>query len=216
MDLETKFSSLEAGTVSEAGVITGYASRFNLKDQGGDIVLPGAYAKSLGERPVRMLWGHDPDQPIGKWTKVAEDDKGLYVEGQLALGTTKGRDIYELVKMEAVQGLSIGYRALKAENKSGARLLKEIALFEVSLTAFPMQIEAGVDSVKALEDIITGAKSGDFVPLKRAVEKALRDAGFPAWLAKAQAALAPQALSDGSRDASAAEIAKLIKTSFKI
>ena len=79
-----------------------------------------------------------------------------------------------------------------------------------------MQIEAGVDAVKSVNDVIQATKSGDFVPLKRAVEDALRDAGFPAWLAKAQAALAPQALGDGQRDASASETAKAISRAFKL
>lgn len=216
MEMETKFSNLEAETVSDAGVISGYASRFNIKDQGGDIVVPGAYTKTLTERHPRMLWNHDSDFPIGRWTKIAEDEKGLYVEGQLALATTKGRDVFELIKMGAVDGLSIGYRSLKAENRGSARILKELRLFEISVVAFPMQVEAGVSSVKAMDEVIEASKSGDFVPLKRAVEGALRDAGFPAWLAKAQAALAPKALSDGSRDASASEIAKLIRESFKV
>lgn len=216
MQLERKFSTLEAETVTDDGVITGYASHFNIIDQGGDIVVPGAYSKSLKERHPRMLWGHDPDHPIGKWNVVKEDEKGLYVEGQIALGTTKGRDVYELIKMGAIEGLSIGYLSAKTGVKDGARLLQEVKLYEISVVAFPMQVEASVESFKDMDFILEASKSGDTVPLKRAVEKAMRDAGFPAWMAKAQAALAPTALGDGSRDASAGEIAKLIRDSFKV
>jgi len=216
MDLETKFSKIEAEAVTSEGVVVGYASLFGVEDMGGDVVETGAFAKSLTERAPRMLWDHDPGQPIGKWTKVVEDQKGLYVEGQLALSTIKGRDVFEMLKSGIVDSFSIGYRTEKAENKGSVRLLKQVGLFEISVVSIPMLPGALVSSVKAMDDIIIGAKSGDFTPLKRAVEIALRDAGFPAWLAKAQAALAPQALSDGSRDASASEIAKLIKDSFKI
>ncbi|MBD0416512.1 HK97 family phage prohead protease [Oryzicola mucosus] len=216
MQIETKFSKIEPDAVSEAGEFAGYATRFGIKDDGGDIVMAGAYAKSLGVRMPKMLWSHRGWEPIGIWTKAFEDNIGLRVEGKLALATTKGRETHELMKMGAVNGLSIGYITRKSDIRGNARLLQELDLHEVSVVTFPMQAEATIDAVKGVEDIISGAKSGDFVPLKRAVEGALRDAGFPAWLAKAQAALAPQALSDGSRDASASEIAKLIKDSFKI
>lgn len=216
MQLETKFASLEAEAVSDEGVISGYASRFNIIDQGGDIVLPGAYQDSLTKRHPLMLWSHYTDTPIGKWTDIKEDENGLRVTGQLALSTVKGRETFDLLKMGAISGLSIGYRTIKADRKGNTRELKQVELFEVSVVPFPMQIEAGVDAVKSVNDVIQATKSGDFVPLKRAVEDALRDAGFPAWLAKAQAALAPQALGDGQRDASASETAKAISRAFKL
>mgnify|MGYP001436851525 CR=1 FL=1 len=216
MDLETKFARLDDETVKEDGTIAGYASRFNEIDHGGDIVLPGAYAKSLAERRPLMLWSHDMKQPIGVWTNVQEDGAGLRVEGKLALSTVKGRETYDLLKMGAINGMSIGYKAVKTGREGAARLLKEVALFEVSITPLPLLDSATIDAVKSVDDIILATKSGDFAPLKRAVEGAMRDAGFPAWMAKAQAALAPQALSDGSRDASASEIAKLIRESFKV
>ncbi|AOF88265.1 HK97 family phage prohead protease [Sinorhizobium sp. RAC02] len=214
MDLETKFAKIEADAVAEDGTISGYASRFGMKDHGGDIVVAGAFAKSLTERRPLMLWSHDLQQPIGMWTKSEEDAVGLRVEGKLALTTAKGREAYDLLKMGAINGMSIGYKAIKTGREGAARLLKEVALFEVSITPLPMLDSATIDAVKSVDDIISATKSGDFAPLKRAVEGALRDAGFPAWLAKAQAALAPQALGDGSRDASASEIAKLIKEKF--
>lgn len=216
MQLETKFASLEAEAVSDEGVISGYASCFNIIDQGGDIVLPGAYQDSLTKRHPLMLWSHYTDTPIGKWTDVKEDEKGLRVTGQLALSTVKGRETFDLLKMGAISGLSIGFRTIKADRKGRARELKQVELFEVSVVPLPMQIEAGVDAIKSIENVISSTKSGDFVPLKRAVEDALRDAGFPAWLAKAQAALAPQALGDGQRDASASETAKAISRAFKL
>lgn len=215
MELAKKFSRLEGEAVAEDGTISGYASRFGIKDMGGDIVVAGAYAKSLVERTPKMFWSHDPAQPIGIWSKVEEDSVGLRVSGKLALNTIKGRETYELLKMGAIDGLSIGYIVRKSGRSGSARLLQEVEVHEISVVSLQMQREATVDAVKSMDEIILASKSGDFAPLKRAVEGAMRDAGFPAWLAKAQAALAPQALGDGSRDASAAEIAKLIKTSFR-
>ncbi|WP_275790543.1 HK97 family phage prohead protease [Pararhizobium gei] len=216
MEIETKYSRLEADAVADDGTISGYASRFGEKDMGGDIVLPGAYTKSLADRHPLMLWSHDLHQPIGKWTKVAEDATGLRVEGKLMLTSGKGREVYDLLKMGAINGMSIGYKAIRTGREGAARLLKEVALFEISITPLPLLASATIDAVKGFDDAYLAAKSGDYAALKRAVEGALRDAGFPAWMAKAQAALAPQALGDGSRDASASEIAKLIKNSFGI
>ncbi|WP_411036152.1 HK97 family phage prohead protease [Shinella sp. BYT-45] len=211
MDLETKFAKIEADAVADDGTISGYASRFGEKDLDNDIVVAGAFAKSLGERRPLMLWSHDIQQPIGMWTKLVEDGVGLRVDGKLALSTAKGREVYDLLKMGAINGMSIGYKAIKTGREGAARLLKEVALFEVSITPLPVLESATIDAVKSVDEIILATKSGDYAPLKRAVEGALRDAGFPAWLAKAQAAFAPQALGDGQRDAPASEIAKLIK-----
>lgn len=216
MQLETKFASLEAEAVSDEGIISGYASRFNIVDQGGDIVLPGAFTESLKKRHPLMLWSHYSDTPLGRWFDLEEDHIGLRVDGQLAMSTVKGRETFDLLKMKAISGLSIGYRTIKADRKGNARELKQVELFEISIVANPMLMEATIDAVKSVGDVITATKSGDFVPLKRAVEDALRDAGFPAWLAKAQAALAPQALGDGQRDASASETAKAISRAFKL
>lgn len=215
MDLETKFARLEEQAVKEDGTFSGYASKFHLVDQGGDIVLPGAFTKSLVARRPKMLWGHDLDRPIGAWSVVEEDGTGLKVEGKLLLTTTLGREVYELMKAGIVDSLSIGYLTRKSETRGGNRGLIEVDLFEISVVTFPMLEAATIEAVKSINDVILATKtSGDFAPLKRAVEGALRDAGFPAWLAKAQAALAPQALGDGSRDASASEIAKLIREKF--
>jgi HK97 family phage prohead protease len=216
MDLEKKFARLDDETVKEDGTFSGYASKFNVVDQGGDIVVPGAFRRSLAQRKPKMLWGHDSNQPIGVWTAVEEDDIGLKVEGKLLLDISKGREVHQMMKAKVVEAMSIGYLTRKSETRGGNRALLDLDLLEISVVTFPMLEEARIDAVKSIEKVVQASKSGDFAPLKRAVEGALRDAGFPAWMAKAQAALAPQALSDGSRDASASEIAKLIRESFKV
>ncbi len=157
MDLEHKFCRL-GGEVSvreaAAGgaVIEGYASLFGVCDQGGDIVEAGAYGASLtrlteaGGR-VKMLWQHDPAQPIGVWDEVREDKRGLYVKGRLLDEVAQAREAAALVAAGAIDGLSIGYRTVKAGTSAkGERLLSELELWEVSLVTFPMLPQARVDA----------------------------------------------------------------------
>ncbi len=155
MDLEHKFCRLGGEvTVSaetEAGtVIEGYASLFGKCDQGGDVVAAGAYGRSLkrmagaGGR-VKMLWQHDPAQPIGVWDEVREDAKGLWVKGRLLADVARGREAAALIAAGAIDGLSIGYRTVSAgKSDKGERLLSELELWEVSLVTFPMLPQARV------------------------------------------------------------------------
>jgi len=88
---------------------------------------------------VRMLWQHDPAQPIGLWDEVREDEHGLFVKGRLLTEVAKGREAAALMAAGAVDGLSIGYRTLRAEKlPGGGRKLLELELWEVSLVTFPM------------------------------------------------------------------------------
>lgn len=154
MELEHKFSRLGGDvtvTSGEAGtVISGYASLFGARDQGGDVVAAGAYAASLaalkakGGR-VKMLWQHDPAQPIGVWDEVREDTRGLWVKGRILTDVARGREAVALIAAGAIDGLSIGYRTRKATKEArGGRLLAELELWEVSLVTFPMLPEARV------------------------------------------------------------------------
>ncbi|MCR8546588.1 HK97 family phage prohead protease [Salipiger sp. P9] len=151
MDLEHKFCRFDAEvTLVEGTKIEGYASLFGACDQGGDVVAPGAYAASLRRlgaegRAVKMLWQHDPAQPIGIWEEVREDARGLYVKGRLLDTVEKGREAAALIAAGAIDGLSIGYRTLKArKDEKGRRLLTELELWEVSLVTFPMLPSARV------------------------------------------------------------------------
>lgn len=149
--LERKFARFGDGlNVSDDAVIVGYASLFGQADQGGDVVQAGAYATSIKAlerdgRRVKMLWQHDPSQPIGVWDEVREDAKGLWVKGRLLDSTQKGREAAALIAAGAIDGLSIGYRTQKAgKNDKGQRLLTELELWEVSLVTFPMLPSARV------------------------------------------------------------------------
>ncbi|RJL00338.1 HK97 family phage prohead protease [Paracoccus siganidrum] len=155
--LEVKFAG-GAPILSEGHVIEGYASLFGLTDQGGDAVLPGAFAASLarlagkGDR-VRMLWQHDPTRPIGVWDEIREDEKGLWVKGRLLPEVAQAREAAALIGAGAIEGLSIGYRTIRAErDRKGRRALAEVELWEVSLVTFPMLPEARVGRKEA-EDL---------------------------------------------------------------
>lgn len=144
-DLEHKFARFgETVRVSDGVVIEGYASLFGETDQGDDVVETGAYRASLAAltregRRVKMLWQHDPAQPIGVWDEVREDARGLYVKGRLLDSTQLGQEAIALIGAGALDGLSIGYRTIKAaKTETGQRLLQEIELWEVSLVTFPM------------------------------------------------------------------------------
>ncbi|MBJ2150897.1 HK97 family phage prohead protease [Paracoccus sp. IB05] len=180
--LEHKFCRPEAGlTLSEGRELSGYASLFGVRDQGGDLVAPGAYAKSLARLKakggkVRMLWQHDPTQPIGIWDEVREDATGLWVRGRLLTEVAKGREAAALLEAGALDGLSIGYRTLRAERdgasqsagKGKGRRLLELELWEVSLVTFPMLSEA---RVAAKSDEVTSVFDG----LAALFESARRD-----------------------------------------
>jgi len=137
------------------GRFEGYASVFNNTDLGNDVIKTGAFRKSLkarGVKGIKMLYQHKSDMPIGIFEDIREDDKGLYVKGRLALRTTAGRDAYELLKMGAIDGMSIGFRAnpdeVSYDKRSRKRMIGEVDLMEVSLVTFPMNPSARIRSVK--------------------------------------------------------------------
>lgn len=161
-ELELKFSQA-SGLQSDGAVLEGYASLFGLQDQGGDVVMPGAYTAGLkrlearGDR-VRMLWQHDPARPLGVWDEVREDAKGLWVRGRLLPEVAQAREAAALIAAGAIEGLSIGYRTIAAERGAkGARLLTEVELWEVSLVTFPMQKEARVGRKSAGDEMLVAA-----------------------------------------------------------
>ena len=183
--LETKFRRFDGElALREGAEISGYASLFGAADQGGDVVQRGAYGGSLTRlaaqgRGVKMLWQHDPGQPIGVWDEVREDGRGLFVKGRLLLEVRAAREAHVLLKAGAIDGLSIGYRTLRAEKAAGQRLLHEIELWEVSLVTFPMLPEARVrtsvaDEAEAADDIDPSLR--EETDLARALSATFREA----------------------------------------
>jgi HK97 family phage prohead protease len=177
---ETRAFAFEIKTVGDDGTIEGYGSVFDVKDSYDDVIKPGAYTatlaahKSAGTMPA-MLWQHSSDEPIGVWTEMIEDAKGLRVKGQLLLATTRGREAYELLKIGALKGLSIGFMAKEWSYQDELRVLTAIDLWELSIVTFPANQKATVTGVKSADEAVTA----------RDAEQILRDAGFSKAGAKA-------------------------------
>ena len=124
-----------------SGEFEGYASLFAVADGAGDVVQPGAFAQSLKRRPpakVRMLYQHLAGAPLGVWETIAEDARGLYVRGRLNPEVQQAQDVASLIAQGALNGLSIGFRAIRARRITGRRLLTEIDLWEISIVTFPL------------------------------------------------------------------------------
>ena len=181
MSLETYIGEqLDLKALTEEGEFEGYASTFGNVDRGGDVVEAGAFTKTLqkGAGKIKMLFQHDPSQPLGKWTDAKEDRRGLFVKGKLNLEVQKAKETLALMRDGAIDSMSIGFRTLKqavGDKPNVYRKLLEVDLWEISLVTFPMNDKALVRSVK--EDMTI-----------RDVEKALRDAGLSNAFAKLVAA----------------------------
>jgi HK97 family phage prohead protease len=171
------------------GRFEGYASVFGVVDQGDDMVERGAFSKSLAKRRPKMLWQHDPFEPIGVWEEVREDNHGLFVKGRLLKEVDKGREALALLKAGAMDSMSIGYRTVESSPNAEGRVRKllEVDLWEVSLVTFPMLLEAQVTDVKS-------------IATEREFERVLRDAGFSRKEATAIALYGFKGLTD-QRDA---------------
>jgi uncharacterized protein len=141
--------------VSEDGLFSGYGSVFGVVDSYQEVVAAGAFKESLDSRMPALLWQHRSGEPIGVYTTVKEDNIGLYLEGKLALKTARGAEAYELLKMGAISGLSIGFvtREDSYDRVTGVRTLKKLDLWEVSLVTFPANDSARVANVKSIESI---------------------------------------------------------------
>jgi HK97 family phage prohead protease len=132
---------------------SGYASTFGNIDQGGDVVLHGAFRDSLERRPQpKLLWQHDVAEPVGRVLQLKEDDRGLHGHFKLSR-TTRGHDAYQLLKDGAIDSMSIGYVPEDQEfDEAGIRRLKSVSLLEISIVSIPMNEEALITAVKSVSD----------------------------------------------------------------
>ena len=143
IDYKTEFKGYHVEDDDEDkdyGVFEGYGSVFGNKDLGNDVIEQGAFMRTLKRKKpnqIKLLYQHKTDMPIGVFDEVREDSKGLYVKGRLALQTQAGKEAYELLKMGALDGLSIGFKTtpknVSYENRGQRRIIKEVDLMEVSL-----------------------------------------------------------------------------------
>jgi HK97 family phage prohead protease len=174
MKIEQKLlltESIELKFDAEQGTFEGYASVFNGVDSYGDSIAPGAYKKTLRkrDRAVKMRWNHY-GPVIGKWTEMREDDKGLYVKGELTPNHSVASDVLASLKHGAIDGLSIGFYPSKyKEDEDGKRTLQEIDLVEISVVEEPADLNARITNVKAAIEDATSLKE---------IEEVLKDSGL--------------------------------------
>ena len=189
---------LTVKSVSDSGEFEGYGSVFGVKDSYSDIIVPGAFAKSLaawqekGRLPA-LLWQHNMSEPIGIYTEMREDETGLYLKGRLLIDDDPlAKRAHAHMKAGSLSGLSIGYvlNDYEYDKQKDAFILKDIDLWEVSLVTFPANDEARISNVKSL------LERGETPPPSK-VEKALREVGFSgsqakAFMAKGYSAITPR------------------------
>ena len=169
----------------DTGKFSGYASVFGGVDSYGDTIIKGAFESSLRSGKPKMFFNHSWDMPIGKWTKAKEDDKGLFVEGELTPGLALSADVRAAMRHGTLDGLSIHYlKKGDYEETEGGRIIRKWSnLMEVSPVVFPADGAARVDlsSVKSIdfESLLPECKT------EKDIEKLLRDAGIGKWEAMA-------------------------------
>ena len=170
--METKrfTAELELKNVSEEGAFEGYASVFDVTDHDGDVIVKGAFNNSIqkyadnGKMP-KMLWQHNPSIIIGKFTDMKEDERGLYVKGQLITEVEKGKEAYTLMKEGVLDAMSVGFNIVNAKKSAGGRQIDDLDLWEISVVTWGANPDALISSVKSIE-------------CKRDFERFLRDSGF--------------------------------------
>jgi hypothetical protein len=177
--LKVRDFDLDLKQVGDDGTFSGYGSVFGVVDSYQEVVKKGAFRESLRDlkakgRPVPVLWQHQSSSPIGAWTELKEDDRGLYGAGELLIGeVAQAAEAHALMKRRVVTGLSIGYwvRESTYDEVTGIRTLTKLDLVEVSLVTFPANDDARVEAVKFK------LAHGE-LPTDRELEKYLREAGF--------------------------------------
>lgn len=163
--MKTKYIErpFELKSIANDGTFKGYGSVFGEVDSYRDIVLPGAFNKSIAAdfgakgRKVPMLWQHRAAQPIGIYTEIKEDAHGLYVEGEINMEVQQGKEAHSLMKQGALSGLSIGYETITEEwdKDNRVRKLHEVKLWEISPVTFPAGDTARISSVKSFDELVT-------------------------------------------------------------
>lgn len=174
-DADVKFAAAD-------GVFTGYGSVFGVVDAHNDLIMPGAYADVLASgNPVDVYVNHDwinGALPVGRWSGLSEDARGLSGQAELVMQMRGGSDAYWAMKRGLVNGLSV---AIIPDNKSterradGVRVIHRIkALKEISIVTDPANDQARVTDIKYMDDALEAVEELQTV---RDFERFLRDAG---------------------------------------
>ena len=142
---------VETKAIGHRGIIKGFGSTYDV-DEGGDKILPGAFMDDIDKFAVNpmMLFSHQMNMILGKWTAFEEQAKGLYLEGEINLKTQLGKDTYRLIGDNDFKGLSIGYSILKRayDDENEILELMKLRLWEVSVVAIPMNQNAWITATK--------------------------------------------------------------------
>lgn len=176
--MNRKSFNLEIKAVQEDGFFSGYGAVFGNVDWYNDVILPGAFKASLDKWKTKkklppVLWNHNDSEPIGIYTNIYEDEKGLFVEGKLLIDDVpRAKSTHALLKAGAIDGLSIGYSTKKANQQgNGVRELIEVDIGEISIVTQPANDRSLITSVKSKLD------EGE-LPTLPEFEKFLRESGF--------------------------------------
>ena len=140
---------LQQPAIDDVATIEGYASIFHTPDLKRDVILPGAFDTALARAgAIKMLFQHDPAQPIGRWIELRATQKGLFVKGEILVGSTRGREIYTLLRGGALRGLSIGFRPKTTRRRRPTgREISRLDLWEISIVTFPMAPKAQLTKI---------------------------------------------------------------------
>ena len=133
----------------KAGIVKGYGSYFGNKDSDNDVIVKGAYKKTIeenGER-VKYLYQHDMFKPIGKMVELYEDDKGLVFVAEVAK-TQLGMDTIELMKAGVITENSVGIMPIQKQQKGDIREISEVKLYEISAVTIAANDQAKILDVK--------------------------------------------------------------------
>ena len=155
--MELKALRAEFKLDASARTFEGHAAVFNNLDSWGDIIQPGAFARTISSehaKRVKVLWQHDANEPIGRPVSMTEDEKGLKVTAAIA-DTTRGRDVLALMDAGVIDELSIGYETVRwsTDADKGIRHLEEVKLFEFSPVTWAANELARITSVKHARDL---------------------------------------------------------------
>ncbi len=127
---------------TKQGIVSGYFSAFGNVDSDGDIMMPGAFKRSIqdwgpeGKGRIKHLLNHDPSKPLGKIQVLKEDEYGLYYESKVGTHTL-GKDYIKMIESGLIAEHSIGFKTLREQKADNGNQIHEVMLFEgSSLTAW--------------------------------------------------------------------------------
>ena len=208
MEHKTFTAHLNLKSLDEGGIFEGYASVFGVQDSDGDVIVKGAFRKSIerfqskGKMP-KMLWQHNPSIIVGKYLELREDDYGLFVKGALILEVEKGREAYALMKAGELDAMSVGFNidAAGAGVNGRGRVIEDVDLWEISLVTWGANPDALITSIKSIST-------------PRDFERFLRDSGFSRKEALAITANGFKAVAEQC-DSESVEVEKTVETLLK-